>query len=85
LPHGRRRYPVVVSLVLVEGEDVVEEDLLIPLANLEDFLIGRVDGFGFIVHFVANSTPEYDATIHAFRTEVPNVTGVLTHLTRETD
>jgi hypothetical protein len=83
--HPSRRSPVVVSLVLVEGDDVLEEDLMIPLANVEEFLIGRVDGFGFLVHFVANSTPDYDATMRAFRTEVPNVTGVLTHATRESD
>jgi hypothetical protein len=71
---------VVVSLVLVEGDDVLEEDLMIPLAKVEEFLIGRMDGFGFIVHLVANSTPEYDATMHAFRTEVPNVTDVLAHV-----
>jgi hypothetical protein len=76
---------VIVSLVLVEGDDVLEEDLMIPLAKVEEFLIGRMDGFGFIVNFVANSTPEYVATMHAFRTEVPNVTGVLAHVTRETD
>jgi hypothetical protein len=76
---------VIVSLVLVEGDDVLEEDLMIPLAKVEEVLIGRMDGFGFIVHFVANSMPQYDATMHAFRTEVPNVTAVLAHVTRETD
>jgi hypothetical protein len=84
-PHASRRSPVVVSLVLVEGDEVIEEDLMIPLAKAEEFLIGRVDGFGFLVHFVANSTLDFDAAMHAFRTAVPNVTGVLTHATRQTD
>jgi hypothetical protein len=74
---------VVTSLVLVEGESVVEEDLIIPLARTEAFQVGRVDGFGYLVHFVANSASDHDAAMHALRTEVPNVTGVLTHATRE--
>jgi hypothetical protein len=73
---------VVASLVLVEGEHVIEEDLILPLANTEAFQVGRVDGFGFLVHFVTNSTRDHDAALKALSTEVPNVTGVLTHATR---
>lgn len=74
---------MVTSLVLVEGELVTEEDLILPLANTEAFQVGRVDGFGFVVHFVTFSAQDHDAALRALSTEVPNVTGVLTHATRE--
>lgn len=74
---------MVTSLVLVEGELVTEEDLILPLANTEAFQVGRVDGIGFVVHFVTNSTQDHEAALRALSTEVPNVTGVLTQATRE--
>jgi hypothetical protein len=74
---------VVASLVLVEGENVAEEDLIIPLTRTEAFQVGRVDGFGFLVHFVTITLHDHDAALRALSTEVPNVTGVLTHATRQ--
>lgn len=74
---------MVTSLVLVEGELVAEEDLVLCLANTEAFQVGRIEGLGFLVHFVTNSTQDHDAAVRALSTEVPNVTGVLTHATRE--
>lgn len=74
---------MVASLVLVEGEHIIEEDLIIPLAKTEAFQVGRMDGFGFLVHFVTISSRENDAALQALSTEVPNVTGVVTHATRE--
>jgi hypothetical protein len=76
-----RRSPVVVAVVLVEGDDVIEENLMIPLTNAEEFLIGRVDGLGILVHFVANSTTDLDVAVRGL-TSVPNVTGVLTVATK---
>jgi hypothetical protein len=73
---------VVASLVLVEGDDVIEEDLMILLTRTEEFQIGRVDGFGFLIHFVTRSERDHDAAIAALSTEVPNVTGILTHDTK---
>lgn len=49
---------MIASLVLVEGEKVIEENLLIPLTNVEEVLVGSADGFGHLVHFVANSTSD---------------------------
>ena len=74
---------MVTSLVFVEGERVVEEDLIVPLVNTEAFQVGRVDGLGFLVHFVTISTHDHAAAMRALSTEVPHVTGVLTHATRE--
>ena len=74
---------MVTSLVLVEGEHVIEEDLIVPLTKTEAFQVGRVDGFGFLVHFVTNTARDHDAALQALSTEVPNVTSVLTHATRE--
>lgn len=76
---------MVTSLVLVEGEHVTEEDLIVPLTKTEAFQVGRMDGFGYLVHFVTNSTGEHDAAMQAFSTEVPYVTGVITHATRESE
>ena len=72
---------MVASLVLVEGEKVIGENLFIPLTNVGEVLIGSADGFGHLVHFVANSTSDLDAAVRALAT-VPNVTGVLTLATR---
>jgi hypothetical protein len=74
---------VVTSLVLVEGENVVEEDLIGSLTQTEAFQVGRVDGFGYLVHFVTITARDHDAALRALSTEVPNVTGVLTHATRQ--
>lgn len=73
---------MVASLVLVEGDDVIEEDLMILLTRTEEFQIGRVDGFGFLIHFVTRSARDHDAALQALSTEVPNVTGILTHATK---
>ena len=73
---------MVASLVLVEGDDVIEGDLMVLLTRTEEFQIGRVDGFGFVVHFVTKSERDHDAAIAALSTEVPNVTGILTHATK---
>ena len=74
---------MVTSLVLVEGERVIEEDLIIPLTNTEAFQVGRMDGFGFLVHFITNTRRDHDAALQALSMDVPNVTSVLTHATRE--
>lgn len=74
---------MVVCLVLVEGDKVIEENLMIPLTNAEEFLIGRVDGLGILAHFVAPSTTDLDTAVRGL-TEVPNVTGVLTLATKHT-
>lgn len=74
---------MVTSLVLVEGEHVMEEDLIIPLTNTEAFQVGRFDGFGFLVHFVTYTKRDHDAALLALSMDVPNVTSVLTHATRE--
>lgn len=75
---------MVVSLVLVEGDEVIEENLMIPLDNVEETLIGRVDGLGILVHFVADSTAGLDAAVRAIMTGVPNVVSVLTIASKRT-
>jgi hypothetical protein len=54
---------------------------MIPLTNAEEFLIGRVDGLGILVHFVASSTTDLDVAVRGL-TSVANVTGVLTVATK---
>jgi hypothetical protein len=72
---------MVASLVLVEGEKVIGENLFIPLTDVAEVLVGSADGFGHLVHFVANSTSDLDSAVRGLA-EVPNVTGVLTLATR---
>lgn len=74
---------MVVSLVLVEGDRVIDENLMIPLTNAEQVLVGRADGFGNLVHIVANSISDLDAAVRGLAA-VTNVTGVLALATRLT-
>lgn len=72
---------MIASLVLVEGEKVIGENLFIPLTNVDEVLVGSADGFGHLVRFVADSTSDLDAAVRGLA-GVPNVTGVLTLATR---
>lgn len=66
------------SLVLVEGDKVIGENLMIPITDAEEFLIGSADGFGQLLQITAQTTTAIDAVLSRLATEVPNVTGVIT-------
>ncbi|MDT5232697.1 MAG: hypothetical protein QOI39_3197 [Mycobacterium sp.] len=72
---------MIATLVLVEGEKVIGENLFIPLTDVDEVLVGSADGFGHLVHLVAKSTSDLDGAVRGLA-EVPNVTGVLTLATR---
>lgn len=75
---------MVVALVLVEGDKVIEENLFIPVDNVDEVLIGPADHLGILVEFTAASTADLDAAVRRL-IEVPNVSGVLTLATRRID
>jgi hypothetical protein len=68
---------MIATLVLVEGEKVIGENLFIPLTDVDEVLVGSADGFGHLVHSVAKSTADLDVAVRGLA-GVPNVTGVLT-------
>jgi hypothetical protein len=72
---------MIATLVLVEGEKVIGENLFIPLTDVDEVLVGSADGFGHLVALVAKSTSDLDGAVRGLA-EVPNVTGVLTLATR---
>jgi hypothetical protein len=78
---ARREEAMIATLVLVEGDKVIEENLFIPLTDVDEVLVGSADGFGHLVHLVARSTSALDAAVRGLAA-VPNVTGVLTLATK---
>ena len=65
------------SLILIEGEDFEEQDLMISLRSAKQIVIGHAPGFGHIVHVAAQSADDLDNATREFAA-VPNVTGVIT-------
>lgn len=72
------------SLVLVEGDKVIGENLMIPITDAEEFLIGSADGFGQLLQITAETTAALGVVLRRLATEVPNVTGVISLGVRQT-
>lgn len=69
---------MMVSLVLIEGQDVSEETLRsLSLGNAKQLVVGNASGFGVILHINAESLADLGNALRAFA-QVPGVTGVLT-------
>ena len=68
---------MVVSLVLIEGKDVTEDDLGISLGMALQLVVGNADGFGIILRIEAESSAYLGQALLDFA-KVPGVTGVTT-------
>jgi hypothetical protein len=75
---------MILSLVLVEGQDVSREALRsLSLGNAKQLVLGSPDGFGVILHIAAESPAYFDQALHEFA-KVSGVTGLLTLALRKT-
>jgi hypothetical protein len=75
---------MVLSLVLIEGQNVSRETLrTVSLGNAKQLIIGSAEGFGTILHVAAESLVYFDNALHKFA-QVPGVTGVLALAIRKT-
>lgn len=69
---------MILSLVLIEGQNVDEETLRsLSLGNAKQLVVGFADGFGVILHVAAESLVDFDKALREFA-QVPGVTGILT-------
>ena len=69
---------MILSLVLIEGQNVSEETLRsISLGNAKQLVLGNAYGFGVVLHIHAESLVDLGNALGAFA-QVPGVTGVLT-------
>ena len=68
----------MLSLVLIEGQNVSEETLRsVSLSNALQLVVGDAYGFGVILHINATTPADLDNALRAFA-QVSGVTGVLT-------
>jgi hypothetical protein len=69
---------MMLSLVVIEGQDVSEETLRsLSLGNAKQLVVGHADGFGAILHIAANTPDDLGTALREFA-QVPGVTGVVT-------
>lgn len=72
------------SLVLIEGDGVSEQNLMVSLANAKQIVIGRAPGYGHVVHIAAQSSNDLEAAQQDLAA-VQDVTGLITLATRLSD
>lgn len=72
---------MIESLVLIEEKSVKKENLMISLANAKQVVVGRVIGFGTILHLAASSAQDLSNALTEFA-KVKDVTGVITLMIR---
>jgi hypothetical protein len=68
---------MIQSLILIEGNNLTKQKLMISLSNALQLVIGNGPGFGFILHVAANSPADLGKALLAF-SKISGVTGVLT-------
>jgi hypothetical protein len=69
---------MVESLILIEGQNVSEETLRsLSLGNAKQLVVGRVVGFGVILHVAATTGADLNNALLEFA-QIPGVTGGLT-------
>lgn len=69
---------MMLSVVLIEGQNVSEETLRsVSLGNAKQLVVGQAYGFGVILHVAATSLADLGNALRDFA-QVPGVTGVLT-------
>ena len=75
---------MVLSLVLIEGQNVSSEALRsLSLGNAKQLVIGNADGFGVLVHIAAESLVDFDNALRELA-QISGVTGLLTLALRTT-
>lgn len=75
---------MVLSLVLIEGQDVSREILrCLSLGNAKQLVIGSAEGFGVILHIAAESLVDFDNALRELA-RISGVTGLLTLALRTT-
>lgn len=75
---------MVISLVLIEGQNVDGETLRsISLGNAKQLVVGYASEFGVILHIAAESPADFNKALQTFA-QVPGVTGLLTLALRPT-
>ena len=67
---------MIESLVLIEGKKVSEENLRISLANAKQLIIGKVPGFGIVIHVAATTPDDLSNALIKFA-KIENVKGVV--------
>ncbi len=69
---------MILSLVLIEGQNVSEEALRsLSLVNAKQLVVGDAYGFGVILHIAAVTPVDLGNALRDFA-QVPGVTGVMT-------
>jgi hypothetical protein len=69
---------MILSLVLIEGQNVSEEALRsLSLGNAKQLVVGYAYGFGMILHIAAESSVDLGNALRDFA-QIPSVTGVTT-------
>jgi hypothetical protein len=69
---------MLLSLVLIEGQNVSEEALRsVSLMNAKQLVVGNAYGFGVILHIATESTDYLGDALREFA-KIPGVTGVVT-------
>jgi len=66
---------MIISLVLIEGTDLDEQDLGISLRNAKQIVIGRAYGFGIIMHIAAITPADLRSALIEFA-QIPGVADV---------
>jgi hypothetical protein len=76
---------MILSLVLIEGQNMSEEALRsLSLGNAKQLVVGNAPGFGVILHIAANSPVDLGNALRDFA-QVPGVTEVITLALRTED
>ena len=69
---------MMISLVLIEGQNVSEETLSgLSLGNAKQLVVGHAYGFGVLLHIAATAPVDLSNALRDFA-QVPGVTGVMT-------
>lgn len=76
---------MILSLVLIEGQNVSEETLRsLSLGNAKQLVVGNAHGFGVILHIAAEAPVYLNNALSEFA-QVPGVTRVVTLALRSTE
>jgi hypothetical protein len=75
---------MILSLVVIEGQNVSEEALSsLSLGNAKQLVVGHAYGFGVLLHIAATTPVDLGNALRDFA-QVPGVTGVMTLALRTT-
>jgi hypothetical protein len=69
------------SLVLIEGDILTDDKLMISLRNAKQIVLGRAPDYGYVVHIAAESSQDLEAAVQDLAA-VANVSGIFTLATQ---